>query len=119
MDFVVGFPWTQKQHDSIWVVVDRLSKYAHFIPIKSTYLVEDYAWIFTDDIVCRHNIPLSIISDRGAQFTSRFLRSFQKGLGTKVKLSTTFHPQTNGQAERTLRTLEDILRACIIDIKGN
>ena len=119
MDFVVGLPRTEKSYDSIWVIVDRLTKFAHFIPVKSTYSVEDYARIFIDDIVCHHGIPLSIIQDRGAQFTSRFWRSFQKGLGTIVKLSTTFHHQTDGQAERTIQTLEDILRACIIDFKGS
>ena len=69
--------------------------------------------------MCRHCVPLSIISDRGSQFTSRFWRSFQEGLGTKVKLSTAFQPLTDGQAEHTIQTLEDILRACIIDFKGN
>ena len=64
-------------------------------------------------------IPLSIILDWCVQFTSRFLRSFNKGLGTNVKLSTAFHPQMDGQAERTIQTLEDMLRACIIDFKGN
>src|SRR5688572_23014782 len=66
-----------------------------------------------------HGVPLSIISDRGTQFTSHFLKSFQKGLGTKVKLSTAFHPQTDGQAERTIQTLEDMLRACVIDFQGS
>ena len=93
MDFVVGFPWTEKQHDSICVVVDRLNKSAHFIPVMSTFSAKDYARIFIDDIVCRHGIPSSIISDRGARFTSRFWRSSEKGLGTKVTLSTAFHPQ--------------------------
>ena len=66
-----------------------------------------------------HGVPLSIISDRGPQFTSQFWKSFQKGLGTKVKLSTAFHPQMDGQAERTIQTLENMLRACVIDFKGN
>ena len=96
-----------------------LSKSAHFIPIKSSLSAEYYARIFIDGIVCHHGIPLSIISDRGAQLTSRFWRSFQEGLGTKVKLSTAFQPLTDGQAEHTIQTLEDILRACIIDFKGN
>ena len=69
--------------------------------------------------LCRHGIPLSIILDRRSQFTSRFWRSFQEGLGTRVKLSTVFHPQMDGQVERTTQTLEDILRACIIDFNGN
>ena len=72
MDFVVGLPLTQMQYDSIWMVVDRFTKSVHFIPIKSTYSAEDYAKIFIDEIVCRHGIPLSIISDRGAKLTYRF-----------------------------------------------
>ena len=72
MDFVVGLPQTQKQYDSIWVMVDRLTKFALFILIKSNYLMEDYARIFIDEIVCHHGILLSIISDMGSQFTSRF-----------------------------------------------
>ena len=72
IDFVVGLPWTKKQYDSISVVMDRLTKSAHFIPVKSTYSAEEFARIFIDKIVCHHGIPLSIISDRVAQFTSRF-----------------------------------------------
>uniref|UniRef100_UPI00339976FD hypothetical protein n=1 Tax=Acinetobacter baumannii TaxID=470 RepID=UPI00339976FD len=72
-----------------------------------------------DEIMCLHGIKLCIISDQGAQFTSMFWRSFQKGLGTTIKLSTAFHPQMDGQAERTIQNLEDMLRACIIDFKGN
>ena len=99
--------------------MDTLTKSVHFIPVNSTYSAEDYARIFIDEIVCLHGIPLSIISDRGAQFTSRFWRSFQEGLGTKVKLSTSFYPQTDGQAEHTIQSLQDMLRDCVIDLKGN
>ena len=80
MDFVVGLPQSQKNYDSIWVVMDWLTMYAHFIPAKYIYSAEDYARIFTNEIVCHHGIPLSIISDRGAQYTSRFWRSFKKWL---------------------------------------
>ena len=118
MDFVVGLPQTQKSYDYIWVVVDRLTKSARFIPITSSYLVEDYAKIFADEI-CRHGILLSIISDRSAQFKSRFWSSFQKGLGTTVKLNTTFQPQMDGQVESTIKTLEDMFRVCIVDFKGS
>ena len=117
MDFVVGLPRTQKSYDSIWVVVDRLTKHARFIPVKSSYSEENYAKIFLDESLFRHDILLSIISDQGTQFTSRFLRSFQKGLGIMVKLSTAFHPQTDGQAEGTIQTLVDMLRECIIYFK--
>ena len=79
MDFVVSLPRTQKTYDSIWVVVDRLTKSACFIPVKSTYSVEKYARIFLDDIVCLHGISLSIISDRGAQFKSKFWSHSKKG----------------------------------------
>ena len=84
MDFIVGLPRTRKKSDSIWVVMDRMTKSAHFFPFKSIYWVEDYASIYIDKIVSLHRVTFSIISDRGAQFTSRFLRSFQRGLGTQV-----------------------------------
>ena len=119
MDFVVGLPRTRKQNDSIWVIVDRLTKSSHFILVKSTYTAKDYARIQINEIVSLHGIPLSIISDRVAQFTSHFWKAFQKGLGTQVKLSTAFHPQTDGQAERTIQTLEDMLRSCVIYFKGS
>ena len=93
MHFVVGLPLTQKSYDSIWVVVDSLTKSARFIPVNSIYSMEDYARILIDEIVCRYCISLSIILDRGSQFTSRFWRLFIKGLGTKMKLSTAFHPK--------------------------
>ena len=96
--------------------MDRLTKHARFIPVKSSYSEEDYAKIFLDESLFRHDILLSIISDQGTQFTSRFLRSFQKGLGIMVKLSTAFHPQTDGQAERTIQILQDMLRGCIMDL---
>ena len=92
MDFIVGLPRTQRQYDSIWVVMYRLTKSARSIPVKSTYSAEDYARILIFYILCRFVIPLSIISDRGSQFTSRFWRSFQNGFGIKVKLSTAFYP---------------------------
>ncbi|KAH0639227.1 hypothetical protein KY285_035813 [Solanum tuberosum] len=118
MDFVVGLPQTRRQHDSIWVIVDRLTKATHFLPIKVSYAVEDYAKLYIKEIVKLHGAPLSNNSDRGAQFTSHFWRSFQSGLGTQVKLSTAFHHQTDGQAECTIQTLKDRLRACFIDFKG-
>ena len=119
MDFITGLPRSRRQHDSIWVIVDRMTKSAHFLPVKTTHSAEDYAKLYIQEIVRLHGVPISIISDRGAQFTAQFWKSFQKGLGSKVNLSTAFHPQTDGQAERTIQTLEDMLRACVIDFKGN
>ncbi|KAH0694961.1 hypothetical protein KY285_022058 [Solanum tuberosum] len=119
MDFITGLPRSRRQHDSIWVIVDRMTKSAHFLPVKTTNTAEDYAKLYVQEIVRLHGVPISIISDRGAQFTAQFWKSFQKGLGSKVNLSTAFHPQTDGQAERTIQTLEDMLRACVIDFKGS
>ncbi|WMV29597.1 hypothetical protein MTR67_022982 [Solanum verrucosum] len=87
--------------------------------VKTTFSVEDYARLYIQEVVILYGVPVSIISDRGAQVTAQFWKSFQKDLGSKVNLSIAFHPQTDGQVERTIQTLEDILRACVIDFKGN
>src|SRR5215813_7542365 len=92
MDFVVGLPRTVKGYDSIWVIVDRLTKSVHFLPVKSVYTAAQYARIYLDSIISLHGIPISIISDRGTQFTSRFWQSFQDALGTQLLFSTAFHP---------------------------
>ncbi|WMV13936.1 hypothetical protein MTR67_007321 [Solanum verrucosum] len=96
-----------------------MTKSGYFIPVKVSFLVEDYAKLYIRQIVKLHGVHLSIISDRGTQFTSHFWKLFQKGLGTKVKLSTVFHPQTDGQQECTIQKLEDMLRERVIDFKGN
>ncbi|KAH0720379.1 hypothetical protein KY285_005181 [Solanum tuberosum] len=119
MDFITCLPRSRRQHDSIWVIVDRMTKSSHFLPVKTTHSVEDYAKLYLQEVVRLHGVSVSIILDRGAQFTAQFWKSFQKGLGSKVNLSTAFHPQTDGQAESTIQTLEDMLRACVIDFKGN
>ena len=102
MDFVVGLPVTTGGYDSIWVVIDRLTKSAHFLPVKTKYGASDYANLFVKEIVRLHGVPTSIVSDRGSQFTSRFWETFQKAMGTNLKFSTAFHPQTDGQSERTI-----------------
>ncbi|XP_069144375.1 uncharacterized protein [Solanum lycopersicum] len=86
MDFITGLPRTQQKYDSIWDIVDRLKKLAHFLPVTTTYSPEDYARLYVREIVRLHGVPTSIISGRGTQFTANFWRSFQKGLGTQVKL---------------------------------
>ena len=101
------------------MIVDRLTKSAHFLPVRTNYLGEVYAKIYIEEIVQLHGAPVSIISNRGTQFSSQFWSSFQKSLGTQVNLSTAFHPQTDGQAERTIQTFKDILRACVIDFKSS
>ncbi|WRX11508.1 Reverse transcriptase domain - like 10 [Theobroma cacao] len=119
MDFVLGLPLTQRGKDAIWVIVDQLTKSAHFLAVHSTYSIEKLAQLYIDEIVRLHGVPLSIVSDRDPRFTSRFLPKFQEALGTKLKFSTAFHPQTDGQSERTIQTLEDMLRACVIDFIGS
>ncbi|PNX98730.1 retrotransposon protein, partial [Trifolium pratense] len=119
MDFVTGLPRTQKGHDSIWVIVDRLTKSAHFISVKATYTAPRLAEIFIEEIVRLHGIPVSIVSDRDPKFTSSFWGVFHQALGTRLNLSTSNHPQTDGQTERTIQTLEDMLRACILEDGGD
>uniref|UniRef100_A0A2N9IE13 Integrase catalytic domain-containing protein n=1 Tax=Fagus sylvatica TaxID=28930 RepID=A0A2N9IE13_FAGSY len=119
MDFVCGLPRTSKNHDAIWVVVDRLTKSAHFIPIRMNYSLDKLAELYVNEIVRLHGVPVSIVSDRDPRFTSRFWGSLQKALGTKLNFSTAFHPQTDGQSERTIQILEDMLRACVLDFKGS
>ena len=119
MDFVTGLPWTQKQHDAIWVIVDRLTKSAHFLPVNVEDSLEKLAKLYVDEIVRLHGVPVSIVSDRDPQFTSRFWPSLQNALGTKLHFSTGFHPQTDGQFERTIQTLEDMLRARVLEFRGS
>ncbi|KAJ0680361.1 putative nucleotidyltransferase, Ribonuclease H [Helianthus annuus] len=119
MDFITKLPRTTAGHDSIWVVVDRLTKSAHFLPIREDFKVEKLAKVYMKEIICRHGTPIDIISDRDARFTSRLWETFQSAMGTKLNLSTAFHPQTDGQTERTIQTLEDMLRSCVIDFGGN
>ncbi|KAI3815735.1 hypothetical protein L1987_15415 [Smallanthus sonchifolius] len=119
MDFITKIPRTSSGYGSIWVIIDRLTKSVHFLPIREDYRVRKLAQIYIDEIVSRHGVPLNIIYDRDARFTSRFWQSLQTALGTRLDLSTTYHPQTDGQTERTIQTLEDLLRACVIDFGGN
>ncbi|GJS91888.1 putative reverse transcriptase domain-containing protein [Tanacetum coccineum] len=118
MDFVTKLPKSSSGHDTIWVVVDRLTKSAHFLPIREDYKTEKLAKIYTNEIVARHGVPVSIISDRDGRFTSHLWQAFQKALGTRLDMSTAYHPQTDGQSERTIQTLEDMLRACVMDFGG-
>ncbi|GKD10132.1 putative reverse transcriptase domain-containing protein, partial [Tanacetum coccineum] len=111
MDFVTKLPRTSSGLDTIWVIVDRLTKYAHFLPIREDYKMERLARLYLKEIVARHGVPISIVSDRDSRFTSRFWLSMQEALGTRLDISTTYHSQTDGQSERTIQTLEDILRA--------
>jgi hypothetical protein len=110
MDFITGLPKTIKQHDAIMVVVDKLSKETHFIPIKSTFKAIDVANVFTKEIFRLHGLPKTIILDRDAKFTSSFWKILFAGLGTQLAFSIAYHPQIDGQTERVNIILEDMLR---------
>jgi transposase InsO family protein len=115
MDFIVGLPLRQGDTTRFFVVVDTLTKSAHFIPVRMTYQAPDIARVFIREIVRLHGLPQKIISDRGSVFigrgsvfTGRFWTSFQEALGTQLNFSTAYHPETDGQTERTNQTLEDM-----------
>jgi hypothetical protein len=114
MDFIVGLPNTSQKHDSIWVIIDRLTKTAHFIPVHTTYNAKRYVEIYLDRIVCLHGVPKTIISDHSTQFVARFWEQLQESLGTELIRSSTYHAQTDGQTERVNQISEDMLRACVI-----
>nr|GEY89022.1 reverse transcriptase domain-containing protein [Tanacetum cinerariifolium] len=115
MDFITKLPKSSQGFDTIWVIVDRLTKSAHFLPIKENDPLDKLERLYLNRIVARHGIPISIIYDRDGRFTSNFWKSFQKALGTDICMSTAYHPKIDGQSERTIQTLEDMLRACVID----
>ncbi|GJS31487.1 putative reverse transcriptase domain-containing protein [Tanacetum coccineum] len=115
MDFMSGLPKTPSGYDTIWVIVDRLTKSVHFLPMEKTDTMEKLTQLYLKEIMCRHGVPISIISDRDNHFTSGFWKSLQKALWMNLDMSTAYHPQTNGQSERTIQTLEDMLCAYVID----
>ena len=94
-------------------------KSAHFLAVRMTFALERFCRLYIREIVRLHGIPVSIVSDRDPRFTAHFWKSFQKAMGTRLTMSTAFHPQTDGQSERIIQVLEDILRACVLDHKGN
>lgn len=99
--------------------MDNIRKTIHFVPVRTNFLTEDYARMYLQEIVKLHGVPISIISDRDKEFLSHFWKLFQKGLGTMLSLSTTFHQQSDGKAERTIQTLKDMPWACMIDYGGS
>ncbi|GJU51998.1 putative reverse transcriptase domain-containing protein [Tanacetum coccineum] len=115
MDSITKLPKSSQGFDTIWVIVDRLTKSTHFLPIRENDPLDKLARLYLNMIVSRHGIPVSIICDHDGRFTSNFWRSFQKALGTDLSMSTAYHPETDGQRERSIQTLEDMLRACVIN----
>jgi hypothetical protein len=114
MDFIVGLPHTQAGYDSIWVIMDCITKVAHFIPVKTTYSGAKLAELYMLRIVCLHGVPKKIVSDRGSQLTSKFWEKLYESMDTKLNFSSAYHPQTDWQKERTNQILEDMLRACAL-----
>jgi hypothetical protein len=114
MDFIVGLPHTQVGYDSIWVIVDRLTKVAHFVPVKTTYSSAKLAELYMSRIVCLHGVPKKIVLNRGSQFMSKVWEKLHESMDTKLNFSSAYHPQTEGQTKRTNQILEDMLRACAL-----
>jgi hypothetical protein len=113
--FITGLPRTNKQHDSIIVVVDKLTKASHFVHVKTTHTMANIAEIFMKEIARLHWIPRTIISDRDTNLNSNFWRGLFKGFGTNLNFITTYHPQTDGKTERVNRIIEDMLRMYVMD----
>jgi len=119
MDFIVGLPRTKDGYDSIWIIVDRLTKVAHYIPVKTTYIGARLVELYISRILCLHGVPKKIVSDRGTQFTSQFSQKLHESMDTKLNFSSAYHPQIDGQTERTNQVLEDMLRACTLKHRGS
>ena len=117
MEFVTHLPWTPQRHDEVWVIVEWITKLAHFLATRMTFTLEEFCRLYIREIVWLHRVPVSIMSDRDPRFTAHFWKRFQKAMGTRLMMSTTFHPQIAGHSERTIQVLEDMLRACVLDHK--
>nr|GEX11202.1 putative reverse transcriptase domain-containing protein [Tanacetum cinerariifolium] len=115
MDFVTKLPKTAAGQDTSWEIIDRLTKSAHLVPMREDDTLEKLTRQYLKKVVSKHGVPVSIISDRDGKFTSHFWKSLNKALGTQLDMSIAYHPKTNGQSERTIQTLKDMLRACVLD----
>jgi hypothetical protein len=119
MDFIVGLPLTARKFDLIWVIVDRLTKSAHFIPVHTKYRVEKYAEIYIARMLCLHGVPKMIISDRGSQFIAHFWEQLHASLGTHLIHGSAYQPQTDGKTGRVNQIIEYMLRACVMEYPGS
>jgi transposase InsO family protein len=114
MDFIVGLLRIQSRYDSIWVIMERLTKVAHFILVKTTYSGPQLVELYMSRIVCLHGVPKKIVSDRGTQFISGFWERLHETLDTQLRFSSAYHLQTDGSTKRVNQILEDMLRACAL-----
>ena len=119
MDFLTHLPQSSRGHDIMWVIVVRFTMSTHFLVVRMTFTLEVFCRLYIRMIVRLHGVPVVIVSDRDPSFMAHFWKSFQLVMWTQLMMSTAFHPQTNGQSERTIQTLEDILRACVLDLNGS
>ena len=119
MEFVSDFPLTQRKHDSVWVIIDRLTKSASFLPVRLDYSMDWLKKLYVNEIIQLHGVPLSIVSNCDPRFTSRFWKELQSAMGTRLNFSTVFHPQTDGQSKSVIQVLEDMLRGCVLDFLGS
>jgi hypothetical protein len=119
MDFIVGLPHTRDGYDSIWVIVDWLTKVANFNPLQTTYTGVELADLYNSRIVCLHGVSKKTVSDRETWFTSRFWQKLHESMDTKLNFNSAYHPQTDGQTEKTNQNLEDMLRPCALKHCGS
>jgi hypothetical protein len=115
IDFITKLPITMKQHDSIMVMVDKLTKETHFIPVNTTHKETHIADIYMKEVARLHGVPKEIVSDIDPKFTSNFWKGLFKGFGTNLNLSTTYNPESDGKTKRTYRIIEDMLRMYVMD----
>jgi hypothetical protein len=119
MDFIVGSPMTACKFDSIWLIIDRLSKSTHFIPVNTNYKVQKYVEIYIPRVLCLHGVLKTIISDRGSQFIALFWEQLHASHRTRLIHSSIYHPQTVDQTKRVNQILKDMLRACVLEHQGS
>jgi hypothetical protein len=119
MDFIMGLPTTARKFDSIWLIVDRLSKSAHFIPVNTNNMVQKCAEVYIAHVLCLHGVLKMIISDQGSQFVAHFWERLHASLIIHLIHSLAYHPQTDGQTERVNQILKDMLRACVLEHQGS
>ena len=119
MDFVTHLPRTPRRHDAVWVIVGHLIKSTYFIAMRMIFTLEEFCRLYLRGIVRLHGVPMSMMSDRDPRFTAHFWKRFQMAMRTQLTMSTTFHPQTYGQSEKTIQIFEDMLRECFLDHKGS
>ena len=119
MDFVTHLPWTSRGHDVVWVIMDHLTKSSHFLAMRMTFTLEKFGRLYIRYIIRLHGVSVSTIPNQDPRFTTHFWKSFQRAMGTQLMMSTTFYPQKASQSKRTIQNLEDMLQACVLDLKGS